>query len=58
MKQPYVKPVVTRIVLNYQQAVLAACSGSAMNVRAGTRAYCRSTCRRGALRSSDSSASS
>jgi hypothetical protein len=29
MKKPYQKPTVTKIALNYRQAVLAACTGTA-----------------------------
>ena len=58
MKKPYSKPTVFRIKLDYQQAVLAACHGSATSIRAGTNPYCRTTCRRGARTSSNSGASS
>lgn len=49
MKKPYSKPVVTKVALNYQQAVLAACTSSSTS-RANNRtpAYCQvsPTCRR------------
>jgi hypothetical protein len=54
MKKPYNKPTVFRIKLDYQQAVLASCHGSATASRLGTSLYCRITCRRGARASSNS----
>jgi len=55
MKKAYNKPTVFRIKLDYQQAVLAACHGSATARRAGTGAYCRTTCRRAAVSTSANS---
>jgi len=62
-KEPYSKPTVFRVKLNYQQAVLAACSSVAVGqARNGTGLFCRSLstglCRRGANRNIDSGASS
>lgn len=61
MKKPYKKPTVTKIALNYQQAVLAACTTSATS-RANNRtpAVCQvtPTCRRARQLPGDSAGSS
>jgi hypothetical protein len=61
MKLSYSKPTVFRIKLNYQQAVLAACSSTTTALTAGTNNYCRSAtsrCRRGRSANYDSGSTS
>jgi hypothetical protein len=60
MKQPYTKPTVFRVKLNYQEAVLAGCSTSFSNASGSGLYYCRANgCRNtGATRNRDSASGS
>lgn len=61
MKKQYSKPVVTRIALNYQQAVLAACAigtTSRANDRSPFNCTVTPTCRRSSARGGDSTSAS
>ena len=50
VKKPYAKPVILRVELNHEQAVLSTCSRGVTSLSTVTQGFCRSgspVCRRG-----------
>ena len=49
VKKPYTKPVILRVELNHEQAVLSACSTGVTSLSTVTQGFCRTSpaCRKG-----------